>query len=79
MLHIIETYNFGIKLSGITDAKEYFLLEYEPKQVSKQNSYKEMAPATQQHEKLIQKELRKPVSWQWKNILLTIVIMTKDP
>lgn len=74
MLHIIETYNFGIKLAGITDAKEY-----EPKQVSKQNSYKEMAPATQQHEKLIQKELRKPVSWQWKNILLTIVIMTKDP
>lgn len=55
MRHIIETYNFGIKLSGITDAKEYFLLEYEPKQVSKQNSYKEMAPATQQHEKLIQK------------------------
>lgn len=43
MLHILEAYNFGIKLSGITDAKEYFLSEYEPKQVSKQNSYKEVA------------------------------------
>lgn len=46
MLHILEAYNFGIKLSGITDTKEYFSLEYEPKQVSKQNSYKEVSPAT---------------------------------
>lgn len=47
MLHILEVYNFGIKLSCITDAKEYFLLEYESKHVSKQNSYKEVARATQ--------------------------------
>lgn len=42
MLHILEAYNFGIKLSSITDAKKYFLLEHE----SKQESYKEVSPAT---------------------------------